>query len=82
MWSKQTSKKDDPIRIETNMPALILNEDLHRPNKKISIAQMLSADNQNTLISNRTIDEKFEYQSQVVDNFELNERLKARLRLL
>ena len=54
-------KQDGPIRIETNMPALVLNEDLHRPNKKISIAEMLSADNQNILISNRTIDQKFEY---------------------
>ena len=73
---------NDPSHTEPNMPHYALNEDLHRPNKKISIAEILAQKNKGGKVQNRSNNSSVDNQSSIVHNNDLNENLKYKLRIL
>ena len=70
---------NDPSHTPATQPTLVLNEDLHRPNKKISISKMFASKTNNGTTTNRSNDSYNDDQSSIVNYYELNENLKSKL---
>ena len=62
-------------------PNCITNEDLHRPNKKISVATLVNNQG-SSLLNTKASDFNFSEKSMVVSNYELTEKLRDRMQLL